>query len=109
MRVKKSEDGSLIIDREGQTFEQMVHSSVEDGRYVEAFALLHGWIDFLMWDVRLVKKSIGVRPEEQDARHKELRAFQNITFRDSLKAVQTENIITSKEALRMVLVRLREL
>lgn len=87
MRVKEWSDRSLILDLSPNgDFEQIVRESFAGMRYVEAFALLHSWIDFLMWDM------------ETDEPIKFKKKFLRINFQDSLRKIRKRGLISQTEA-----------
>lgn len=55
MKVKEWADGGLVLDGD---IEKGIDESFSDGRYVEAFALLHSYIDWLLADLHQLSSSM---------------------------------------------------
>ncbi len=94
MRVKEWADGGLILDG---GLEEGVKEAYESGRLVEAFALLHGWIDWLMgavYQLYIDRKEGG---REDLGRLIE----DNPSWRESLERLSSNNIMNTEELNRL--------
>ncbi|MGD0477285.1 MAG: hypothetical protein ABSB29_03850 [Nitrososphaerales archaeon] len=89
MSVKAWTDGSIILDLRKGNIEQVIRKSFGEMRYVEAFALLHSWIDFLLWDI------------EPDEPLKFKTKFKGIRFKDSVDRNEERGSISPTEADRL--------
>jgi hypothetical protein len=88
MSVKEwGSKGHLVLDlAPSYDLDAIVRSSFQSLRYVEAFTLLHSWIDCMLWDL------------EGDEPTKFKTQFGNIRFKRSLEHIQKAKIITKEEA-----------
>src|SRR5450759_1855966 len=90
MSVKEWDGKSLILDVGKGTVEQVIMKSFEEMRYVEAFTLLHSWIDYLMWEM------------ETDELLKFKDQFYKIRFKKSVRRIREREIISQTESNRLI-------
>jgi hypothetical protein len=92
MQVKKSIDGCLAL--EGDIDEATEEAFVE-GRLVEAFALLHGYVDWLMADLYRLHRTIGLGENIREL--EVMRRENNLSWQESLNRLLESEIITKDE------------
>jgi hypothetical protein len=93
MRVKELEDGTLCLD--GDILDG-AEEAFNDSRYVEAFALLHAYIDWLMTD--LIQLDGCVR---DSSKTHDLLFNSKYRFGNSLSCLKCKKIIDEKEFSRL--------
>ncbi|MEE9284083.1 MAG: hypothetical protein V3U49_08440 [Nitrososphaerales archaeon] len=89
MKVKVSEDGSLHLDCSDVV--ESAQESFNELRYIEAFTVLHAWIDYLMYSIRLIDKEIYIKLP------KELGDFKGLRFWKSSRHLRDRKIPSEEE------------
>jgi hypothetical protein len=95
MRVKQSVDGCLVL--EGDLDEATDEAFIE-GRLVEAFALLQGYVDWLVADLYRLYRAIGLG---ENIRELESMRRENLSWEESLNRLIENKIITKEEFDRL--------
>ncbi|MHB1830515.1 MAG: hypothetical protein ACYCO0_03930 [Candidatus Micrarchaeaceae archaeon] len=95
MRVTKWVDGGLILEG---NIDAGIQEAFDEKRYVEAFALLHGRLDFLMHTIyQNYEVSKGRRGTDLGALINE-----NVSWKMSLARLSKNQIINEKERQRLI-------
>jgi hypothetical protein len=100
MRVKKWVDGYLVLEGDAV---KGAEEAFKERRYVEAFALLHGIIDWWMIDlIQMKETSKGIeRGPEGLQRLNEIYYTYPYRFKESMKYLRDNGIITQQEYERL--------
>jgi hypothetical protein len=93
MHVKQSTDGILSLEGD---IEEATEEAFIEGRLVEAFALLHAYVDWLMAELYRLYRTIGLR---ENIRELESLRRENylLSWQDSLNRLLENKIITREE------------
>lgn len=97
MRVKEWEDGALVLDGD---LDAGIDEAFQSGRYVEAFALLHGLIDWLMASLYQLEIVFSGKATSQDAWR--LIEGKQYGYLDSAKFLRESRILTDAEYDRLL-------
>jgi hypothetical protein len=95
LRVKQLIDGGLVLDGD---LEEATEEAFIEGRFVEAFALLHSYIEWLMVDLYRLHQAIGLG---ENVHELEAPVNENPSWQDSLNRLFENDIITKEEYKRL--------